>query len=86
MSLTDEQKFKLVQKEALELFIKKNSDYGNAYKRYGIIGILTRLGDKISRCINISKNNITLVDDETLLDTIIDINNYTTLAIMEFKH
>ena len=84
--MTDLEKFKLVQREALELFIRKNSDYGSAYKTYGFIGILTRLGDKISRCLNISKNNITLVDDETLLDTIIDINNYTTLAIMEYKH
>ena len=86
MSSSDAEKFKLVQREAFELFIKKNSDYGNAYKTYGFIGILTRLGDKISRCLNISKNNITLVDDETLLDTIIDIHNYTALAIIEYKH
>ena len=85
MSMTDSEKFKLVQKEALELFIKKNSDYGSAYKTYGFIGILTRLGDKISRCLNISKNNITLVD-ESLLDSIVDLNNYCTLAIMEYKH
>ena len=85
MSSNDAEKFKLVQREAFELFIKKNSDYGNAYKTYGFIGILTRLGDKISRCLNTSKNNITLVD-ESLLDSIVDLNNYCTLAIMEYKH
>ena len=83
--MSEAEKFKLVQQEALELFIRKNSDYGRAYKFFGFIGLLTRLEDKISRCINISKTNITLVDNETLLDTIVDLNNYCTLAIMEYR-
>jgi hypothetical protein len=29
-----------IQKEALELFTKKNIDYGDAFAKYGVIGIL----------------------------------------------
>ena len=41
--------FKRVQSEALELFKRKNSDYGDAFTEYGTIGILIRIGDKIKR-------------------------------------
>ena len=45
-----------VQKEALELFTRKNTDYGDAFANYGTIGVIVRLGDKISRLQNIEKN------------------------------
>ena len=37
-----------VQNEALELFKKKNNDYGDAFATYGTVGIIVRLGDKIT--------------------------------------
>lgn len=46
---------KLIQKEGLELFIKKNKDYGDAFANYGPVGVLVRIGDKISRLNNITK-------------------------------
>ena len=33
IKLSDAYKIKLIQKEGLDLFIKKNADYGDAYKR-----------------------------------------------------
>ena len=38
------EQLKTIQAEALELFAKKNADYGDAFAKYGIIGIhyLTR--------------------------------------------
>ena len=39
------EKFKRVQNEGLEIFRKKNTDYGEAYKKFGLIGVLTRLED-----------------------------------------
>ena len=30
------EQMKIIQKEALELFTKKNIDYGDAFSRYGI--------------------------------------------------
>lgn len=73
--------FRSIQDEAFNLFLKKNADYGNAFEEFGIIGILIRINDKIKRSINISKKDITLVEDENLRDTLIDLHNYCALAI-----
>ena len=82
--MDDLQKFQSIQKEGLELFKKKNKDYGDSYKNFKLLGILVRLNDKINRCLNISKTNITLINDETLRDTLIDLQNYSTMSIIEF--
>lgn len=73
---------KKIQAEGLELFIKKNSDYGSSYKQYGLIGVLVRLQDKINRALHISQNGIH-VKDESLRDTLIDLHNYAAMALME---
>ena len=73
---------KQIQKDALELFIKKNADYGDAFATFGTIGVLVRIEDKIKRCISISSKNVQLVDDETLRDTLIDLHNYAAMALM----
>ena len=74
--------FSKIQQEGLNLFIKKNHDYGESYKDYGLIGVLVRLGDKIKRLQNITNKGINLVNDESLRDTLIDLQNYSTMAIM----
>jgi hypothetical protein len=74
--------FKTVQREALELFTKKNKDYGDAFATYGPIGVLVRLGDKLSRLQTITSSKIILIDTETTRDTLIDLHNYTAMAIM----
>ena len=71
-----------VQNEGLELFKKKNKDYGDAFAEYGVVGVLVRMGDKIKRLQNIEKNKITLVNDENMRDTLIDLHNYSAMAIM----
>ena len=73
--------FRNIQDEAFELFKKKNTDYGNAFEEYGTIGILIRMNDKIKRAQTITNKNVTLVDTESLRDTLIDLHNYTALAI-----
>ena len=47
-----------VHKEALELFKKKNKDYGNAFATFGPIGVIVRMGDKINRLVSVSNNGI----------------------------
>ena len=71
-----------IQYEALELFKKKNADYGDSFATYGPIGVLVRMGDKISRLQNITNRGIALVDDEALRDTLIDLHNYSAMAVM----
>ena len=72
---------KRIQSEALELFARKNADYGDAFATFGIIGVLVRIEDKIKRALNIQKNQVTLVD-ETLRDTLLDLHNYAAMALM----
>ena len=74
--------FKTVQREALELFTKKNQDYGDAFANYGAIGVLVRMGDKISRLQSITNNSISLINTESLRDTLIDLHNYSAMAIL----
>lgn len=71
-----------VQLEARELFRAKNADYGDAFAKYGVVGVLVRLGDKIGRLQNITKHGITLVETESLRDTLLDLHNYAAMGIM----
>tara|TARA_Y100000590_G_scaffold99647_1_gene113282 strand:+ start:695 stop:970 length:276 start_codon:yes stop_codon:yes gene_type:complete len=76
------QQLRQVQDEAYELFEKKNADYGDAFATYGPIGVIVRMGDKIQRLMSISKKNIQCINDESLRDTLIDLHNYSAMAVM----
>jgi len=41
-----------------------------------------RIEDKIQRCISITKNGINLVNEEGMRDTLIDLHNYSAMALM----
>ena len=71
-----------IQNEGLELFKRKNQDYGDAFANYGVVGVLVRMGDKIARLQSISTKSVSLVDSESLRDTLIDLHNYSAMAIM----
>ena len=76
------EQMKLIQAEALELFTKKNIDYGDAFAKYGIIGVLMRIEDKLQRAMSITKSGVTLINDEGIRDTLIDLHNYSAMALM----
>ena len=76
------QQLEEIHKEALELFKRKNQDYGDALADFGLIGILVRLNDKLKRAISITENSISLVEDEKIKDTLIDIHNYAAMGLM----
>lgn len=71
-----------VQNETMELFKRKNKDYGDAFATFGTIGVIVRMSDKIQRALSLSKNGVQLVNDEKLRDTLIDLHNYSAMAIM----
>jgi len=73
---------KKIQTEALELFIKKNADYGDAFAKHGVIGVLVRMEDKLHRCMSISNKGVNLINDEGMRDTLIDLHNYSAMALM----
>ena len=76
------EQMKQVQQTALELFTKKNIDYGDAFAKYGVIGVLMRIEDKIQRSLSITKNGVNLINDESIKDTLIDLHNYAAMALM----
>jgi hypothetical protein len=76
------QQMKKVQEEGLNLFSKKNKDYGDAFATYGSVGVIVRIGDKIQRLLSINQSKIQLVDNESLRDTLIDLHNYAAMAIL----
>ena len=71
-----------IQKEGLDLFKKKNADYKDAFAAYGPIGVIMRMEDKLHRYLSISKSGINLVSNEGLEDTLIDLFNYSAMALM----
>jgi hypothetical protein len=73
---------KKIQFDALELFTKKNIDYGDAFAKYGLIGVLMRIEDKIQRSLSITKNGVHLINDESIRDTLLDLHNYAAMALM----
>jgi hypothetical protein len=76
------EQMKTVQHEALELFTKKNIDYGDAFAKYGVVGVLMRIEDKLQRSVSITKNGVNLTNDEGIRDTLIDLHNYAAMALM----
>ena len=77
-----------IHSESRILFKLKNKDYGDSFADYGPIGVLMRMKDKLNRLQNITKDSVTLInvetsmDDETLRDTLIDLHNYSAMALM----
>jgi len=82
MEVNRVEQMKQIQESALALFTRKNADYGDAFAKYGVIGVLMRIEDKIQRCLSISKSRIVLVDDESIKDTLLDLHNYAAMALM----
>jgi hypothetical protein len=76
------EQMKQIQSEGLALFAKKNADYGDAFAKYGVIGVLMRIEDKIQRSLSITKNGVNLVSDEGIKDTLLDLHNYAAMALM----
>lgn len=70
------------------LYVAKNSDYGNSvhdtYTKYGLTSFLVRIEDKLNRARTLSKRE-GLVHDEKIEDTLLDLANYAILAVIELK-
>jgi hypothetical protein len=72
-----------VHAEALEVFARKNADYGDSFAEHGPIGVIIRMKDKISRLTQLTSNGgISLVQDESIRDTLLDLHNYSAMALM----
>ena len=44
--------------------------------------MIVRIGDKISRLTSVTSSGVNLVEDETIRDTLMDLYNYSAMAVM----
>jgi ASC-1-like (ASCH) protein len=78
---TELKAFARAQKDGLDIFADRHRKYGAGnIGRFGLLGIVVRLSDKLERLINSGDNDT--FDDETLEDTLIDIANYATIGVV----
>ena len=77
------QKMHDAHKELQEIFVKKNTDYGNSFEesleKHGLIAAIVRMEDKMSRLNTLSKNDA-LMKDESIIDTLKDLSNYALMT------
>lgn len=70
-----------------ETYRRKNKDYGDAFgkthEKYGAVSGLTRMSDKFYRIEELILSGEQLVDDESVLDTLLDLANYSLMLYME---
>lgn len=69
----------------VETFTKKNQDYGNSFfeslDKRGLVAALVRMEDKMNRLNSLSEREAQ-VTEESLIDTLLDLANYSILTSM----
>lgn len=83
-----EEMFKSIVDEMYDIYIAKNSDYGSSvsdtYRDFGLVSFLVRMQDKMNRLKTLN-NKESLVKDEKIEDTLLDLANYSILALIELR-
>lgn len=73
--------------ELTDTYIRKNNDYGNSFgesfDEWGLIAGVVRMDDKMRRLKQLIKGNPAQVKDESIRDTLMDLANYSIMAVME---
>ena len=89
--------FKQIEQRMVTLYEKKNKDYGDSFgksfQKYGLLGVCQRLEDKLNRMYSLaiqSKSpqdilSVAQVKDESVMDTLIDLANYSVMALIELE-
>lgn len=75
-------KLEAIAYSVVNLVMKKNQDYADAWQRQGLNGALVRLADKLYRVENLADGRERLVQDENVLETLIDAVGYCLLGIL----
>lgn len=78
----DVDEFVNVVRDMIQLYAKKNHDYGNSFddgmNRIGLAYGIGRIYDKVNRLVNIL-NTTFVIDDEKFTDTLEDLANYSVM-------
>jgi len=81
VGLVNEWALRDVADEVVELVLRKNADYGDAWQVYGLAGILVRLSDKAMRVERLAQGEA-LVVEEGARDTLMDMVGYCLLGLL----
>ena len=72
--------------EEVELFIRKNTDYGDSFANLRRVlpnAVLVRIYDKWSRLASLMDGKSAKVTDESIDDTLTDLANYANMELLE---
>lgn len=80
--------FKQITENMAKVFAAKRHDYGasttETWEKYGPVSMITRMHDKLNRSYNLlCKYETNAVADEKVQDTLLDLANYSVIAIIE---
>lgn len=86
---TRAKKLELLMNQNLELYKKKNADYGSSfaevYKELGFESGLVQILHKVNRIKGIYKNGKAEVEAESIRDSLIDLANYALMTVVEME-
>lgn len=77
--------FKEVVNGMISTYVRKNHDYGNSFDKsldkFGLVASVVRIGDKMNRIESLAQKK-TMVQDESIRDTLLDMANYAVMTVM----
>lgn len=85
------QMFAQITEQMAQTYAAKNHDYGgsftNTFKEFGVVSVAIRLNDKMERIKSFAKMppEQMKVKDESLRDTLLDLANYSVMALVELN-
>ena len=71
-----------VRNLVVDVYVPKNTDYGDAFELCGVPGVMVRIGDKLQRIKNLRSSPGGPRVNESIHDTVIDIANYAGIGMM----
>ena len=75
--------------ELNKLYERKNHDYGDSFAKsfaeYGMLMPCLRVEDKLNRLKELVKGSQQMVNDESIEDTLMDLANYSIMALIEMR-
>lgn len=87
--MTNKEHFDKVCEELSDLYVEKNTRYNNSFGRQfqkkGLSTTVLRIEDKFSRLETLAENPEDDGGDETIIDTLRDLANYSIMTIMELQ-
>lgn len=80
--------FKDILNKMYEIYERKNADYGDSFSKtfdeFGLTASAIRINDKTERFKKLIKQDAQ-VQDESIKDTLLDLDNYAVLTLMEMS-